>query len=244
MIENMPTLYPVWAPSRASLCAACFTFISPAFTHCVKCAEHPTPDLSAVSFFAYGWIGSDLHTAMQRYKNRVDATETEQVAALVGVLMTLHAYVSHHEKCLAARVGLADGRFDLVVAAPSGTTGAHQSQLQRLVAIAPLFNGRVVRGCTATDVPGGRRRDISAERFTLAGATPDVAGKSVLIIDDVWTTGATVRSCALTLAEAGATTVGAMVVERFLRPEEWRPTQEHMDAIQQTRFDGCCTICR
>ena len=44
-----------------------------------------------------------------------------------------------------------------------------------------------------------------------------VAGKRVVIIDDVMTTGATVEECARVLKRAGAVSVGVLTLARALR---------------------------
>lgn len=46
-----------------------------------------------------------------------------------------------------------------------------------------------------------------------------VAGRRVLLIDDVLTTGATVSECARTLLEAGATAVDVLTLARTVRPD-------------------------
>jgi predicted amidophosphoribosyltransferase len=45
-------------------------------------------------------------------------------------------------------------------------------------------------------------------------ASPAVNGRHVVIIDDVFTTGATVRECARALRAAGARRVGVLTVAR------------------------------
>ena len=57
------------------------------------------------------------------------------------------------------------------------------------------------------------RRQSVANAFTVI-RSDSVAGKRVLLIDDVFTTGATVSSCAAALKDAGAEEVFVLTVAR------------------------------
>jgi ComF family protein len=60
----------------------------------------------------------------------------------------------------------------------------------------------------------GRRRNVAGAFEVPAGRAKRVAGKSILLIDDVLTTGATLEGCARALLRAGAARVDVAVVAR------------------------------
>ena len=65
-----------------------------------------------------------------------------------------------------------------------------------------------------------------AERFdNVAGAfqaNPKVvSGKTILVVDDVTTSGATMQACAVSLQEAGARQVYGLTLARADHPEQW-----------------------
>lgn len=62
----------------------------------------------------------------------------------------------------------------------------------------------------------GRRRNVSGAFVVSSKQT--LCGKSVLLIDDVMTTGATLESCARTLKRAGVSRVDAIVLSRVVKP--------------------------
>ena len=66
----------------------------------------------------------------------------------------------------------------------------------------------------------GRFRNVQGAFTVSESARTYVKGKTVLIIDDVMTTGATLESCARTLKRAGAAKVNALVLARVVRAQQ------------------------
>jgi len=64
----------------------------------------------------------------------------------------------------------------------------------------------------------GRRRNLRAAFAVKDAWRPRIAGKRILLIDDVMTTGATLTACAKTLTRAGAGAVDVLTLARVVRP--------------------------
>jgi ComF family protein len=83
---------------------------------------------------------------------------------------------------------------------------------------APLF----LKRHRATPTQGGRsaqeRRDNMKNAFsTTKKGDSALSGKNILLVDDVWTTGATLASCAKNLRKAGAARVYTLTFARVLK---------------------------
>ncbi len=65
---------------------------------------------------------------------------------------------------------------------------------------------------------GGRRRNVRAAFAVKDAWRTRIAGKRVLVIDDVMTNGATVSACAKALTGAGAGAVDVLTLARVVRP--------------------------
>lgn len=64
----------------------------------------------------------------------------------------------------------------------------------------------------------GRRRNVQGVFAVRSRDADKISGKSVLLIDDVMTTGATVEACARVLLKAGAKEVCVLTLSRVVKP--------------------------
>ncbi|PCI52033.1 MAG: hypothetical protein COB49_00250 [Alphaproteobacteria bacterium] len=65
---------------------------------------------------------------------------------------------------------------------------------------------------------GHRRRNVAGAFRLRPGYMHIITGRTIILIDDVYTTGATVRACAKILKRAGAGRVEILTVARVCRP--------------------------
>jgi hypothetical protein len=127
----------------------------------------------------------------------------------------LWRFQSLHEGCLARSAGV-DG-FDLVATVPSSNAARDDAHpLRRLVGelIAPTrTRHRRLLVRSGTPVP---ERAVDPGKFN---PTADLDGQSILLIDDMWTTGASVQGAAAAVKTAGAGAVGALVIGRHVNAD-------------------------
>lgn len=122
-----------------------------------------------------------------------------------------------------------DERFDAVTAVPlhwrrQWQRGFNQSELlaRTLVRRSGLPLIAALKRVRSTSAQAGlsnteRRRNVTAAFASRARAGKRVAGKRILLIDDVMTTGSTAASCALALKRGGAARVALLTVARVDR---------------------------
>lgn len=181
-------------------CRTCAAPLAPG-TGCRACAalpEQPLTSLTAACCFVDG---------ARRLVHRLKYEALSALAEPMGVLMATYP--------------LPDPRPELIVPVPLHRSrkrqrGFNQAELLARVIgrahgvpVAPRALARV--RATPSQV---RQTDAAHRAANVAGAfacREDVAGRVVLLVDDVATTGATLRACAAALRAAGATTVHALV---------------------------------
>jgi len=80
---------------------------------------------------------------------------------------------------------------------------------------------------------------FSPEKFVV---TAPIEGRSVLLIDDTWTTGASAQSAAAALKAAGASATAAVVIGRHLN-REWHENDRRIRGIARPFDWSRCALC-
>ena len=118
-----------------------------------------------------------------------------------------------------------DREFDVVTAVPMLRAKQRRRGYNQAELLARALGRRIGVRCDmslletrGTRVPQStlaRRERAANVRGAFAGS-PSAAGRSILVVDDICTTAATLRACATALSDAGATRVCAVTVARAI----------------------------
>ncbi len=189
----------------SGVCQICFNLIGSECTYCRACRGGEN-HLDALAPISYSVSGSGLHRKIEAYKRHAEPFVWDAVRDLTTIL---ERFLSAHELC----VGSGE-RFDLVTTVPSSDPRRDEHhQLRRIVAeLVPAVSARHRRVLVPSGVPV-KARSFNRARYQ---AVEPLSGQRVLLIDDMWTTGASAQSAAAVLRDAGAFYVAAVVVGRHL----------------------------
>jgi predicted amidophosphoribosyltransferase len=215
------------------VCGTCFNFTA-GYDRCWACA-HGQPRLDAVAPISYSVAREQLHHALASYK-RLDGDVARRLRAILAAI--LWRFLTDHEVCV-AKAADTNG-FDLVTTVPSGDPQRDQTHPLRTI-VGELVNptrDRHRRLLRRTDAQPGPRA-FSTTKFE---ATTDLSHKSVLLIDDTWTTGASAQSAAAALKQAGAERVAAVVIGRHLN-REWHENDRRLRGIARPFDWQTCALC-
>lgn len=203
------------------VCSRCFDLID-GQARCQQCERH-SGWVDVMDPISYCVGGEQLHHALAGYK-RYTGPPARYFS--VGLAAVLWRHLHDHEGCLARAAGT--DRFELVTTVPSSVPGREETHpLHRLVAdlVTPVRE-RYERLLRRTD------RAVTAHCFNLDRyeTIAEVGGRSVLLIDDTWTTGANAQSAAAALKAAGAQRVAATVIGRYVN-REWSRNDRQLHGL-------------
>jgi hypothetical protein len=235
-VRELSALYEdvMLGPRRGpSVCSTCFNFTD-GYARCYAC-DHGGLVLDAVVPVSYSVAREQLYHALASYK-RLEGDVGRQLGASLAAI--LWRFLAEHERCLARAAGTK--RFELVTVVPSGDSFRDERHPLRwivgeLVGPTRERHERLLLRSDADVKP----RSFSPEKFV---ATRPIEGRSVLLIDDTWTTGASAQSAAAALKAAGADRTAAVVIGRHLN-REWHENDRRLRGIAQP-FDWFkCALC-
>lgn len=211
------------------VCSRCFDLIG-GTAGCYPCA-HYGGWVDAASPISYSVAGGQLHRALRNYK-RLAGPAAE--SCIVGLAAVVSRHLALHERCLARAAGV--GGFEVVTIVPSsGSARGERHPLDQLVGerVGPVRGRyeRLLRRTGAAATP----HHFNIHKYE---AVREVADRSVLLIDDTWTTGANVQSAAVVLKGAGARRVAALVIGRYVN-RGWGDNDHHLQGMPAFDWDAC-----
>lgn len=190
-------------PNRGpDTCTTCFR-PTDGYPRCSQCNSHfrefgaeLADDVVIISMA--GRSGQLAHV-LAKYKNGERQEMRRQFTdELAYVLAT---FLARHRGCL--------GEFDVVTVVPS--TRQRRTTHPLVDILARRLNITRYRFVEALSTSSGNTRQPRPDEYTVQA---DVSGRRVLLIDDQWTSGASLQSSAIALKRAGAERVAGLVIGR------------------------------
>ena len=191
-----PALIPVAAPWPDICCESCRSGVGVGHSRCSQCYQHDVPTVLPISMSVHG---SPLHHRLRGYKDAPSSEARREHALVLAALLRL--FLRRHRDCLGDTP-------DFVVTVPSKKRDA----LATVVKMLPKLNAKHTRALKATGTS-------SVPRYKLVAS--QVEGRSVLLLDDTFTSGRSIAAAHSALVEGGAEILGPLVIGRHFRPDYW-----------------------
>jgi predicted amidophosphoribosyltransferase len=216
------------------VCRTCFN-LTDGYDRCYACTESDQA-LDAMLPVSYSVAHEQLHHVLATYKRSHGLTAHGFQSELAAVIWR---YLSQHEPCLARAAGAA--RFDAVTTVPSSLLFRDDVHpLHHIVAeLVGPSRPRYARLLRRTGTPSAAHT-FSSDKYE---PVTDLTDRSVLLIDDTWTTGANAQSAAAALKRAGAPTVAALVIGRHISRDHGE-NDRRLRALPTPFQWDVCAFCR
>jgi predicted amidophosphoribosyltransferase len=222
-------------PAGEGVCSACHAACRAGAGRCATCrrtaaqVSRPAPAVTPISLFR---SGDPLWGLLRRYKDAPRAAVRRECRRQLSRLLAQHLRL--HGDCIAP--GAPPGWA--ITAVPPTHARADRYPLERLIRRSPWLRGRYVRTLVTQRPP--EHNVASDEAFAVVG---DVAGRDLLLVDDTFTTGASVQSAASALQLAGARLLGVVVIGRVLNPVVPAEAAVWTEATRHRFCLGTCCWC-
>lgn len=199
-------------PAGPGCCAVCRGPARPGFRRCYQCALHRRDAAGMLAEIvvpvSYSVAGTGCARALWLYKSDAPDRDAARRALRAALLVFLH----DHGHCVWTRARMAAPTHVAVVPSGRGRPGTHplRTLVQPYLAL-PWAELAVWAGQPV------QPRDLDPGRFR---ARARLAGASVLLLDDTWTSGSSAQSAAIALKRAGARWVAVVTLGRHVNPRE------------------------
>lgn len=216
------------------VCRTCFNFTD-GYDRCYACTSSGR-FLDAMLPISYSVAHEQLHHVLATYKRSHGLTAHRFEIELAAVIWR---FLARHEPCLARAAKVA--RFDAVTTVPSSRHFRDDIHpLHHIVAeLVEPVRARYQRSLMRSGAPTASH-SFSPDKYV---PVTDLTSRSVLLIDDTWTTGANANSAAAALKSAGAATVAVLVVGRHVS-RDYGQNDRRLRALAAPFDWDRCAFCR
>jgi hypothetical protein len=213
-------------PAGPGCCAVCRGPAGPGFLRCFQCSLHRQGAAGMLADIvvpvSYSVAGTEYARLLWLYKSEVPQQDAAGRLLRALLLVFLH----DHGPCVWARAGIAAPSHVAVVPSGRGRPGAHP-----LRALVEPYLALPWADLVIDPAEPVQARDLRPGRFRAPGR---LAGATVLLLDDTWTSGASAQSAAVALKLAGARRVAVVTLGRHLNPRD--RTAHSLAAMLAGRF--------
>ena len=236
----LPSLYPIGprpypAGPQGTAAATCICCRGPARSGCARCYQCESHDMLghgvlavAVVPISYAVKGTAFAGDLWRYKSGLASGEP----ARRSMLALLLAFLDDHGACIWRGAAMPAPDRLAVVPSGCGRPGPHP-----LLALASPYLRLPLWPLAIR--PGNQGRDLDVRRFQASRAE---AGRSVLLVDDTWVSGASAQSASAALKLAGARHVAVVVLGRYINPADPRSARLAGELIPGPYDPSACAL--